>query len=154
LLDVMELRIAMETEAAALAAERRSTAARRRVEAALAGVDAALARGEPAIDEDLGLHRAIAEATGNALFVDFLRYLGPFSIPRQSVRLAHRDAAEQAAYLARVQDEHRRIVEAIVRRNREGAREAMRAHLANSRERYRRLREERRPRQPRRAAAD
>ena len=152
-LDIMELRIAVETEAAALAAERRGTAARRQVEGALANLDAALARGEPGIEADIQLHRSIAEATGNPFFVDFLGYLGQFIIPRQSIRLLHTSAAAQSAYLARVQQEHRRIVEAIVQRDRAAAREAMRAHLASSRDRYRRLRDEQGARGARRRVA-
>lgn len=138
-LDVMELRIAVETEAAALAAQRRTAQARRRVAAALAAVDDALVRGEPGVEADIQLHRAIAEATGNSFFVDFLGYLGQFIIPRQNVRLRHTSAAAQSAYLARVQQEHRRIVEAIAQRDPPAAREAMRVHLARSRERYRAL---------------
>jgi GntR family transcriptional regulator, transcriptional repressor for pyruvate dehydrogenase complex len=138
-LDVMELRIAVETEAASLAAERRSSQARRKVEAALAGVEEAGARGEPGIEADIQLHRAIAEATGNSFFVEFLRYLGQFIIPRQSIRLHHTSAEARSAYLARVQQEHRRIVEAISRRDCAAARESMRDHLASSLERYRAL---------------
>src|SRR5438876_7753972 len=71
-LDVMELRASVEVEAAGLAASRGSAAARRRVARALAAIDAALERGESAIDEDFGFHRAIAEATGNSQFPHFL----------------------------------------------------------------------------------
>lgn len=152
-LDIMELRIAVETEAAALAAERRSAHARRRVESALAAVDNALSRGDPGVEADIQLHRAIAEATGNGFFVDFMRYLGQFIIPRQSVRLRHTTPEAQSAYLAQVQREHRRVVEAISRRDSTAAREAMRAHLASSLERYRALLNPAAPRNLRRRAA-
>ncbi len=152
-LDVMELRIAVETEAAALAAERRTTQARRHVAAALADVDDALSRGDPGVEADIQLHRAIAEATGNSFFVDFLRYLGQFIIPRQSVRLRHTSAEAQSAYLAQVQQEHRRIVDAISRRDSSAAREAMRAHLASSLARYRALLNPAAPRDLRRRSA-
>ncbi|TMH92535.1 MAG: FCD domain-containing protein, partial [Betaproteobacteria bacterium] len=47
------------------------------------------------------------------------------------------------AYLALIQEEHRRIYQAIESRDPKGAREAMRRHLTRSLERYRRLAEQR-----------
>jgi DNA-binding FadR family transcriptional regulator len=138
-LDVMELRASVEVEAAGLAAERGSAAARRRVVAALQAIDAAFARGESAIAEDFGFHRAIAAATGNAQFGHFLEYLGHFIIPRQSIRVAAHRPEGQRAYLTTSQREHTAISDAIAAREPEAAREAMRRHLVNSQERYRRL---------------
>jgi DNA-binding FadR family transcriptional regulator len=43
------------------------------------------------------------------------------------------------AYLALIQDEHRRICQAIESRDPKAAREAMRRHLTRSLERYRKL---------------
>lgn len=138
-LDVMELRASVEVEAAGLAAERGSTPARGRVATALMAVDAALGRGESAIDEDFAFHRAIATATGNPQFVHFLEYLGRFIIPRQSVRVAAHRPEGQRAYLETFQREHAAIATAITERDITAAREAMRAHLVNSQQRYRRL---------------
>jgi GntR family transcriptional repressor for pyruvate dehydrogenase complex len=138
-LDVMELRASVEVEAAGLAAERGSSLARRRVGAALAAIDAALDRGESAIPEDFAFHRAIAAATGNTQFADFLEYLGRFIIPRQSIRVAAHRPEGQRAYLEIFQREHAAIAGAITGRDGAGAREAMRLHLANSQQRYRRL---------------
>jgi DNA-binding FadR family transcriptional regulator len=138
-LDVMELRASVEVEAAGLAAERGSAAARRRVGTALRAIDAALDRGESAIAEDFAFHRAIAVATGNAQFAHFLEYLGRFIIPRQSIRVAAHRPEGQRAYLATFQREHAAIAEAVAARDGEAAREAMRRHLSNSQERYRRL---------------
>jgi GntR family transcriptional regulator, transcriptional repressor for pyruvate dehydrogenase complex len=140
-LDVMELRLAVETEAAALAAQRRRPADLQLMAAALRNVDAALARGEPAVEADFEFHRAIAAATGNAFFGDFLRYLGQFIIPRQSIRGVASTAEAQANYLRQVQAEHRVIVAAIRARDAQQAADQMRAHLVGSRERYRRLRD-------------
>jgi DNA-binding FadR family transcriptional regulator len=49
----------------------------------------------------------------------------------------------QRAYLALIQEEHRRIYEAIRDRQPGAAREAMRRHLTRSLERYRKLAAER-----------
>ncbi|HEX7926378.1 MAG TPA: FadR/GntR family transcriptional regulator [bacterium] len=139
-LDVMELRAAVEVEAASLAAQRREPAALRRIGKALAGIDSAIGRGEAAIAEDFEFHRAIAEATGNPQFPDFLKYLGSFIIPRQSVRVTQVvEAASRRAYLETIQGEHRRIYDAIGANDEAAARDAMRQHLTKSQGRYRRL---------------
>jgi GntR family transcriptional regulator, transcriptional repressor for pyruvate dehydrogenase complex len=133
---LMELRMGIEIEAAGFAAERRSVADLRSIDRALGAIDAALARGDAAVDADFGFHRAIAEAARNEHFARFLEYLGRFIIPRQSVRAGQGGAVEQAAYLRRVQVEHRQIQAAIADGAPDAARQAMRSHLSNSRERY------------------
>jgi GntR family transcriptional regulator, transcriptional repressor for pyruvate dehydrogenase complex len=138
-LNVMELRMAVEAEAAGFAAERASPAQKEAIGDALAGIDAAIARGESAIDEDFAFHHAIADATGNRQFTGFLEYLGRFIIPRQSVRIEAQRAEGQRPYLETIQNEHRAIFSAIRDRNGAAAREAMRRHLVNGRERYRQL---------------
>jgi GntR family transcriptional regulator, transcriptional repressor for pyruvate dehydrogenase complex len=138
-LDVMELRASVEVEAAELAARRGSAVAHRQVGKALAAIDAALVRGEGAIDEDFAFHRAIAAATGNAQFPHFLAYLGRFIIPRQSIRVAAHRPEGQRAYLETFQREHAAIADAIIAGDAERARQAMREHLSNSQDRYRRL---------------
>jgi GntR family transcriptional regulator, transcriptional repressor for pyruvate dehydrogenase complex len=138
-LEVMELRASVEVEAAGLAASRGSAAARRRVAQALAAIDRALEGGESAIDEDFAFHRAIAEATGNPQFPHFLEYLGRFIIPRQTIRVAAHGPEGQRAYLETFQREHAVISAAIGRQDSAAAREAMRLHLGNSQQRYRRL---------------
>lgn len=138
-LDVMELRLAVEVEAAALAAERASRKQVAAIRAAWRSVDTALQRGEGAVAEDFALHRAIAEATGNRQFPGFLAYLGSHVIPRQSVRLSIDTPAERRAYLERIQAEHSRIVTAIGVGDPAEARRAMREHLTRSLERYRTL---------------
>ncbi|HTZ81460.1 MAG TPA: FCD domain-containing protein [Stellaceae bacterium] len=136
LLNVMELRTAVETEAAGIAAERATAKARAGVARSLAGFDAALKRGEAAVDEDFAFHKSIAEATGNPQFPRFLEFLGRFIIPRQTVRFAARRAENFDAYLAQIQAEHRRIYEAIRAADGAAAREAMRGHLMGSLRRY------------------
>jgi DNA-binding FadR family transcriptional regulator len=142
-LKVMELRLAVEVEAAVLAAER---ASRRQIAAigdALGRIDGAIGRGDGAIDEDFAFHRAIAAATGNPHFVRFLEFLGHLFIPRQSIRLELASPAEQRGYLARVQREHRRMFNAISAGDPAEARRAMRDHLSRSLARYRALAERR-----------
>ena len=138
-LHVMELRLGVEIESAGLAAERASRAQVRAIAAALETIDRAAAGGKSAVDEDLALHRAIAEATGNAEFPRFLQFIGRHLIPRRTVSGLPEQMGGRRAYLALIQEEHRRICQAIERRDPRGAREAMRRHLTRSLERYRRL---------------
>ena len=138
-LHVMELRLGVEIESAGLAAERASRAQVRAIAAALETIDRAAAGGKSAVDEDLALHRAIAEATGNAEFPRFLQFIGRHLIPRRTVSGLPEQMGGRRAYLALIQEEHRRIYQAIESRDPKGARDAMRRHLTRSLERYRRL---------------
>jgi DNA-binding FadR family transcriptional regulator len=135
-LHIMELRTAVETEAAGLAAERSTAPQRRAIRQALTAIDAAIDRGEAAVAEDFALHAAITDATGNPQFRRFLDFLGRFIIPRASVRIR---ALNLRTYLMTFQQEHRAIVAAIDARSVERARDAMRTHLVMSRDRYRAL---------------
>lgn len=139
ILDVMELRLSVEVEAAAFAAERASRRQVATIRAAWQSIETALKRGEGAVAEDFAFHRAIAEATGNSQFPRFLAYLGSHVIPRQSVRLSVDTLAERRTYLARIQHEHSRIVAAISDGDVTEARRAMREHLTRSLDRYRAL---------------
>jgi GntR family transcriptional regulator, transcriptional repressor for pyruvate dehydrogenase complex len=140
-LEIMELRRAIEVEAAALAAERASRRHVARIRRALGAIDLALRRGEGAVAEDFAFHRAIADATGNGQFPRFLAFLGSHVIPRQSVRLEADTPAQRRSYLARIQREHGRIVAAIADGDAAEARRAMHDHLTRSLGRYRKLAE-------------
>lgn len=135
-LSVMELRLAVEVEAAALAAERASAGQVGLIDAALAAIGKAIERGETAVPEDFAFHRAIADATANTHFAEFLVFLGRHVIPRQSIRAKLDTPVVQRAYLIRIQKDHTRIAVAIRAHNPAEARRAMRAHLSKSLERY------------------
>jgi DNA-binding FadR family transcriptional regulator len=92
-----------------------------------------------AVDEDLEFHRAIAQATGNPEFVRFLQFIGRHLIPRRTVSGLPERMGGQRAYLALIQEEHRRIYDAIAAADPKAAREAMRRHLTRSLDRYRKL---------------
>jgi len=141
-INIMELRLAIEVEAAALAAERATDEQKTAIDRALKTIDDALTRGDAAVTEDFEFHRAIAEATGNPQFVQFLAFLGRHVIPRQSVRSTLVSGAEQRTYMDVIQKEHGRIAAAIHEGDAAEARRAMRAHLSKSLSRYRRLAEQ------------
>jgi GntR family transcriptional regulator, transcriptional repressor for pyruvate dehydrogenase complex len=139
---LMELRLAVEVEAAGLAAERGSNANIRAIDRALAAIDKAMLAGSAAIAEDFAFHQTIADATGNTNFRDILNFLGRHVIPRQSVRLSLPKTTSQAGYLAGIQAEHRQISQAVSDHNPKMARAAMRAHLSKSLQRYRQMAEQ------------
>jgi DNA-binding FadR family transcriptional regulator len=138
-LNVMELRLGVEIESAGLAAERASKAAVKAIGVALHAIEAAVREDRSAVDEDLGFHRAIAEATGNPEFVRFLQFIGRHLIPRRTVSGLPDRMGGQRAYLALIQEEHRRIYDAIAAGDAKASRDAMRRHLTRSLDRYRKL---------------
>jgi len=140
-LEVMELRLAIEVEAAALAAEKITPARLVPIRRALRAVESALRKDGAAIKEDFGFHRAIAAASGNSRIAELLELLGHHVIPRQSIRVSLTSPGEHRRYLLRIQEEHGRIVEAIANGDPGEARKAMRTHLTRSIRRYRRLAE-------------
>jgi GntR family transcriptional regulator, transcriptional repressor for pyruvate dehydrogenase complex len=141
-LNVMELRLGVEIESAGLAAERATKSQVRAIGAACETIDRAAEQDKSAVDEDLALHHAIAEATGNPEFARFLQFIGRHLIPRRMVSGLPESMGGTRAYLELLQEEHRKIYEAIRDRDPKAAREAMRRHLTRSLERYRKLAEQ------------
>ena len=142
LLEALEVRIAIESEAAALAARRRTTEQLAAIEAACDAMDAALARGEETVALDIAFHRAIAEATGNRHFVGLFNYLGEVLMTRARLSVSGAqlsrtpyDAKTLGEFQARISSDHRMIVEAIAAGDSDGARAALRMHLGGSRDR-------------------
>lgn len=139
---ILELRIALETEAASLAALRRSEANLDEMRAALDEFQAAVSDQRACVTADIRFHLSIALATGNAHFAEFMQHLGEAIIPRARVNTAKLAGDDFAQYLYRVNREHEDIYNAIRRQDPEAARAAMRTHLSNSRERLVRVQEE------------
>jgi Transcriptional regulators len=77
-LQIVELRRALESEAAAVAAQRRSSSQLAEIEVAFRAIDTEVAAGG-CIMPDIALHRAIAQATGNPFFLKTLHFLTQFS---------------------------------------------------------------------------
>jgi DNA-binding FadR family transcriptional regulator len=136
-LAILELRISMETEAAWLAASRRTVEQVARMGEALGEMQRALVNGRTSVEADVRFHQLIAEATDNRYFVELLGQLGSAIIPRARLNPPGLGEDKPTDYLERVNREHEDIYKAILRRDPEAARAAMRTHLSNSRERLR-----------------
>ncbi|MDQ7990833.1 MAG: FadR/GntR family transcriptional regulator [Candidatus Dactylopiibacterium sp.] len=132
---VLELRIALESEAVVLAAQRRTAEQLAAMKEALRDMASAIARGESAVQADMRFHRSIAEATGNPHFLKLFNYVGELLIPRARLQTTKFNAPPLPDYLAHVQREHEQICYAIERQDPEAARAALRMHLSESKAR-------------------
>jgi DNA-binding FadR family transcriptional regulator len=139
----LELRIGIESEAAALAADRRTQADIQAMTAACKAMDVAVRRASRDTQADFDFHRAVATASHNEHFFRIFNYLGETLMPRMRLSTHAVDDASLSVHLKRVNEEHRAILNAIEARDVEGARGAMRKHLGDSRDRMlERLRQE------------
>ncbi|MGI5430698.1 FadR/GntR family transcriptional regulator [Streptomyces sp. CA-179760] len=126
-LQIVEVRRAMEGEAAHLAAGRATPLDLARMRQALDAIDSAVAAGGDGVDEDLAFHRSIAESTGNTVLVSTLRYLGDVS--RSGIRVTRANEARRNDFIEAVRAEHHAILAAIEARDAEAARRAARLHM-------------------------
>ena len=136
-LQILELRIGLEVESASLAAQRATPQHIADMTACHNEFSAGAANGEIVIGADYAFHRAICDATGNSYFSRILNSLGQILLPRLSAPSALPTIEERKAYLMGIAAEHGAVLEAITRRDADGARMAMRAHLSKSSDRYR-----------------
>jgi GntR family transcriptional regulator, transcriptional repressor for pyruvate dehydrogenase complex len=134
---LLEFRISVETEAAALAAMRRTPDNLVEMKSALSAFSSAIEEGRDAVSADHQFHQAIARATHNRHFTDLMNSLGAGVIPRARISSILSTDPERQNYLRRVNQEHESIYNAVAEQDVEAARAAMRTHLANSRERLR-----------------
>lgn len=133
-LQVMELRMALEELSAKLAARHRTEEQVRVIEHARQALHDVFGQGPAAKQADYAFHHAIAVASGNGLLVQALDQLSERVIGAMNVTLTlTRDASQQRR--VRVLDEHDRIVHAIRLGDAESAGIAMRYHLDQARNR-------------------
>jgi GntR family transcriptional repressor for pyruvate dehydrogenase complex len=125
---IVELRRAIECEAAALAAERHTAKDLARMKQALVELDRAVAAGGNGVAEDLRFHYVIAEATRNPYYLAVLEFLGQFlHFTMRATR-----ASRRADLLRQTDQEHAAVLAAIARGDAAAARHAAARHLVNS----------------------
>ena len=136
---IMELRMAIEVEAAGLAAERRTPEDLADIVKAFDAFALADTSHDATIAADIDFHFAIARASHNPHFANILAA----SIDEVSADLAYKHGGkpEQALadYRKRTVREHGAILSAVSRRDTSAARTAMTRHLSDSIARYRQL---------------
>ncbi|MBZ9674703.1 FadR/GntR family transcriptional regulator [Mesorhizobium sp. ES1-1] len=124
--NVIELLMAVESAATALAAERRSAEQLAAIERQLHSIQKAFDDGRAGIEEDLAFHREIVDASGNPHFREMSDFLE--SHVRNFIRKA-RASSLRNALLADVQREHVAIFKAIAEGSPQEARRAAEEHL-------------------------
>ena len=134
LMRCFEYRIAVEGEAALLAARRRVPKELRRIREAQEDVEKSALSGEISSEADLRFHCAVAEASGNPLFVQSLEML------RDSIAFGMDLSGKLSRWAPSVRQsvvcsEHRDVCAAIEAGEPEHARTALRAHIEHARRR-------------------
>ncbi|MBD9525448.1 FadR/GntR family transcriptional regulator [Paracoccus sp. PAR01] len=137
-IELLELRTACEIESAALAAARRSPSQLEAILDAHHAVERCLRNGQPTRDADFEFHLAIAKATQNRRFPDFLQLIRSGIIPRGELQ-GGQPGERPRDYNLHLQEEHSRIVDAILEGDGAAASQRMREHLRGSLERYQEL---------------
>jgi GntR family transcriptional regulator, transcriptional repressor for pyruvate dehydrogenase complex len=143
-LALLEFRAGLEVECAGLAALRRSDEQAQAIRTARLAMREALQNGASGVQADADFHMAIAHASQNPHFAEFLSYLRTVStIPRAHLHGADRTvdhpdhrASPDARYAVLLDEVHARIELAITAQNADAAREAMRQHFRVAAERY------------------
>ncbi|MCZ7563442.1 MAG: FadR family transcriptional regulator [Burkholderiales bacterium] len=130
LAQIFELRAAVETAAARLAAERRTRGDLAAIRAALGRMANAIDEGHDGAAADDAFHRAIATATHNGYMQRFVEFLGyHFS---ESRRPSWTEDGRRAGRPQAAQREHERLCAAIVRGDPAAAARAAEDHLRGS----------------------
>lgn len=137
-IELFELRSAFEIRAAALAAMRRSGAQIDKIVKANEELAQCFDKGESTREADFDFHYAIAEASQNKRFPEFLSLIRPGLVPRVELE-ARRGPPRAYVPNPDLVNEHDRIIDAILIGDPDAAEAAMKAHLEGSLERYRDL---------------
>lgn len=129
-----EVRIALEGDAARLAAERRTPEQMKVIEEAHARFAQSAESGQLKPQEDFAFHASVASAAQNEMYLQVLEYINDSIVGFMQLSLnLTRTGSRQRAL--RVVDEHAAIVDAIREKDGERARIAMQFHLSQARRR-------------------
>jgi GntR family transcriptional regulator, transcriptional repressor for pyruvate dehydrogenase complex len=124
--DLMELRMMIEPEIAALAAERASDEDIRKIQEACQAVEQKIQNKQPFTEEDIRFHEAIAESCKNQVVPNVIPVI--HSAVRELIKATNAQLTELTIKT------HRAVVDAIAQRDPEKARAAMCDHMAYNKE--------------------
>jgi len=130
---IREVRRALEGEIAALAAERATRTQVAALRAALKEIDRTVAGGGDGVAEDMAFHRTLAQATGNPQFSRLMEFLEQYL--HDAMRVTRANEARRADFMESVRAEHRAIVEAIAARDPKAARQRALQHMQHGEQR-------------------
>lgn len=131
-LQVVELRLGIEAEAAGLAALRRDDRDLEKMRAAIEQMSDAIAGNDVAsgVEADLRFHRVLCEATKNPHYLSFYEFLSQFI--RENISVSRHNSARRRQRSGEAQSEHTVIFNAIEAGDAEAARAASRQHIENT----------------------
>lgn len=129
-IQMAEVRRALEGEVAALAAKRRTQADVRRIRQAIAALDRSVKAGGDGVEEDVSYHRAIGEAARNPFLLGTLDYLQQFL--RGATRVTRANEARRSDFMGQVRAEHEAILAAVEAGDAAKARQAATRHMDNA----------------------
>jgi GntR family transcriptional regulator, transcriptional repressor for pyruvate dehydrogenase complex len=129
-LQILEVRKALEAEVAELAAQRRSAQDIESIRSSLGAISQAVTQGRDGVEEDVRFHHAIAVASCNPFMTSTLDYLTQFLLG--ATRVTRANEARRLDFTRQVEEEHEAIVQAIEAGNSEAARAAAALHMKNA----------------------
>ncbi|AMP06626.1 FadR/GntR family transcriptional regulator [Collimonas pratensis] len=129
-LQIVELRRAIDAEVAALAATRRTPRQLKAIETALKGIEADVKAGGDGVLADVMFHRSIAEATGNPFLLQTLAFLSQYL--EAATAVTRSNEARRDDFMRQVYEEHAAIASAIAAGDALGARNAAQNHMFNA----------------------
>ncbi len=127
---IVELRRALDGEAAALAAIRATALQRKQIARALKGIEIAVRAKRDGVAEDLAFHQAIASAADNPYLEELFGFVAQYL--RDAMRVTRANEAQRAEFMAQVIHEHQEVVAAIEAGDAERARRAAVGHMNNA----------------------
>jgi GntR family transcriptional repressor for pyruvate dehydrogenase complex len=125
--DLLEVRMGLECNGAALAAEKATLEDIRVMENSIATMEAAIREGRVGTDEDAHFHMAIAHATRNPLQVHMMKFFYDFIFFGINESLKH--FFDMPTRTERILAQHRQILSAIEKRHSGDAYAAMAEHI-------------------------
>lgn len=138
--DLVEVRLSLEVQSVALAAQYASRSAVAAIESALMGMqeaavliendDSNMAAEQQFHHFDVGFHEAIALAGGNRVLASLIEAISPTL--EKTLYMSRRGRALRGLAVAHTVEAHRRILDRITARDVDGAAQAMRAHLTEA----------------------
>lgn len=129
-IQMVEVRRALEAEVAGLAAQRRTKADVKHIHKSIADLEKAVMDGGDGVNEDIEYHLAIARAARNPFLMGTLQYLGQFL--QGATRVTRANEARRDDFARQVRDEHALIGKAIEAGDADAARRAAASHMDNA----------------------
>lgn len=129
-LQLLDVRRALEAEAAEQAARKRTARQMEKIEQALANISHEVAQGNDGVLADMAFHKTIAQAAGNPFLLTTLHFLNQYL--EAAVRITRNNEAQNSNFARQVREEHHALADAIRAGDPVSARHMAQTHLYNA----------------------